>query len=204
MNTASAKETKGNAHKPGAEILGNLLSVVLVFSMIPSMLGFTDSTGTVASLCWLLPGLLLTIVVVYLLLSSGNIIMGSLYAVMLGLMTCNLLGRGIILWSFLLAGREVPAGLLANFELLSGGGYIAGGIYMGTVALINVKLGKKAQGAWMLVATAGFLLLGAACLGLHALARPGQCCIIAFACSLLHAAIMDTGKLLLCPSRSES
>ena len=178
--------------RPGADILASLVTAVMILTLIPLMLGFTDAMGAVASLIWLVPGFVILMIAVSHMFREGNPVLAAVNAVLSGMALCQTIGRGIIILAFLLAGQEMPPSLAANLDLMSGGGFIAAGIFLCVMAMLNLKGGNKLAGCFIFLPTIGFLLLGIGSFGASNLNLPGFALLAVFGFYLLYQAVAGT------------
>jgi len=185
-------EEKKEERLPGAGILASLVTAVMILTMIPLMLGFTDAMGAVASLVWLIPGFIILMIVIVRLFQEGDAVGAAVNAVLSGMALCQAIGRGMIILAFMLAGKEMPAALASNMNLMSGGGFMAAGVFLLVMAALSMKGGQKVQGGFVLLPAIGFILLGAGSYGAGMLTLPGFVLLAVFGFYLLYQAVAMT------------
>lgn len=188
----------------GAEALGNVCTAVLVFSMIPMMFGMIDSTAVVGVLCWLVPCFIFVIIAVTLMLKHGSVASACLTATMTGVLLCNIGVRGLVLLGFMTRGQKIPQTIGASFDLISGGGFLTGAVFLLAVGVATIKGKNTVQGAAMVVAAVGFIFMALGAFGVSILTMVGFCLLLLVVLLLFIGAIKTVSQFVIEKAAEES
>lgn len=137
--------------------LANLATGVMIFSLWSLLFGVASPVAVIGALPWIgvaFPIMLIAIIICF---KNGDIVGGTVNAVLTGMTLCQNGFKGIIILLFTTAGVPVPEALGAGMAMIDGGAYLAAFLILLSILAILIKVGDKVFAFFVAVVTAGFL-----------------------------------------------